>query len=49
MSPYPGMDTRFALTAWTYMDQFDELDPDRVAAFAGAHMNSPNSPEPLVR
>ena len=49
MSPYPGMDTRFALTAWTYIDRFDELDLDRLAAFAGAHMNSPNSPEPLAR
>jgi hypothetical protein len=49
MSPYPGMDTRFALTAWTYIDQFDELDLDRLVAFVDAHMNSPNSPEPLAR
>ena len=49
MSPYPGMDTRIALTAWTYQDKFDEFDEDRVVAFIVGHMGSNNAPEPFGR
>lgn len=49
MSPYPEMDTRIALTAWTFLDVFDEFDKDRVEDFARAHESSPNAPEYLVR
>jgi hypothetical protein len=33
MTPYADMDYRIALTAWQYMDTFDELDTARVEAF----------------
>ena len=46
MSPYPDMPTRIALTAWTFMDVFEEFDNDRIAAFIESHESSPNSPEP---
>ena len=49
MSPYPGMDTRIALTAWTFMDRFDEFDEQRVTQFISAHESSLNAPEPFVR
>ena len=45
VSPYPDMDTRIALTAWTFLDAFDEYDDERIRAFINAHMNSPNAPE----
>ncbi len=45
LSPYPEMDTRIALTAWTFIDQFDEFDEDRIRAFVTAHESSPNAPE----
>ena len=49
VSPYPDMDTRIALTAWTFLDAFDEYDDERIKAFVKAHMNSPNAPEYLAR
>jgi len=49
VSPYPGMEKRFALTAWTYIDSFDDYDAARIEAFIKKHMNSPEAPEPLVR
>ncbi len=33
MTPYPGMDHRIALTAWQYLDAFDEFDAQRVKTF----------------
>ena len=45
MSPYPGLDSRIALTAWTFTDRFDEFDEDRIRAFVNAHESSPNAPE----
>ena len=45
MSPYPGMDNRIALTAWTFLDRFDEFDEERIRAFVNAHESSPNAPE----
>ena len=45
MSPYPGMDTRISLTAWTFLDQFDEFDEERIDEFFQAHESSPNAPE----
>jgi hypothetical protein len=32
-APYPGMKTRIALTAWTRLDRFDELDEKRIVRF----------------
>jgi hypothetical protein len=49
LSPYPGMDTRIALTAWTFLDGFDDFDEARIAAFINAHESSLNAPEPSVR
>jgi hypothetical protein len=36
LAPYPGMDTRIALTAWTRIDKFDEFDQDRIIRFIRA-------------
>lgn len=33
LSPYPAMDHRIALTAWTKLDTFDEFDEARIASF----------------
>ena len=49
VSPYPGLDTKIALAAWTYLDKFNEFDEARIAAFIDKHMNSPEAPEPFVR
>jgi hypothetical protein len=48
VSPYPGMETLIALTAWTYLDKFDEFDAERITDFIEAHINSPDSPEPFA-
>ncbi|MDA1188183.1 MAG: DUF3105 domain-containing protein [Chloroflexi bacterium] len=48
VSPYPGMDTRIGLTAWTFIDKFDAYDEARIVAFIEDHMNSPEAPEPFV-
>jgi hypothetical protein len=48
MTPYDGMGTRIALTAWTFLDAFDEFDADRIREFIRAHESSPNAPEPEV-
>ena len=45
MSPYPGMPTKIALTAWTFIDAFDEFDEDRIKDFINSHESSPNAPE----
>ncbi len=44
-SPYPAMPTRIALTAWNYLDAFEEFDAARIVAFIAAHESSPNAPE----
>ena len=33
MTPYPDMDNRIALTAWQFLDVFDEFDAQRVRTF----------------
>jgi hypothetical protein len=33
MTPYPGMDSRIALTSWGVLDKFDEFDAARVRSF----------------
>jgi len=37
LAPYPGMDKRIALTAWTRIDKFDEFDEKRVVRFIDAY------------
>lgn len=49
MSPYEGMETRFSLVAWSFLEQFDEYDEERVQTFIETHESSPNSPEQLAR
>ena len=46
MSPYPGMSTRIALSAWTFLEQFDVFDEERVKEFIRSHESSGNAPEP---
>lgn len=41
--PRPSLDTNFALTAWNYIDKFDQFDVGRVERFIDAHLN--NGPE----
>ncbi len=37
LAPYPGMETRIALTAWSYIDAFDQYDERRILRFIEAH------------
>jgi hypothetical protein len=37
LAPYPGMKSRIALTAWTRLDRFEELDEKRVVRFIEAY------------
>lgn len=37
--PNPTIDTRIALTAWTYIDSFNEFDSARIERFIDAHLN----------
>ena len=37
LAPYPGMRTRIALTAWTRLDAFDDLDEARIVHFIRAY------------
>ena len=39
------MPNKIALTAWTFIDAFDEFDEDRIKDFIKAHESSPNAPE----
>ena len=48
MAPYPGMDTRIALTAWNFLDGFNDFNEARITAFIDHHVSSPNAPEPFV-
>jgi hypothetical protein len=37
LAPYPGMKTRIALTAWAYIDAFDDFEEQRIVRFIEAH------------
>ena len=49
LSPYPGMDTRIVITAWHFLDGFDEYDEGRIIDFIETHESSPNAPERFAR
>ena len=49
MSPYPNMGSRIALTAWTYLDELDVIDEDRIKDFINGHESSSTAPEPRAR
>lgn len=36
MAPYPALDTRIALTAWTRIDKFNDIDVERIEKFIQA-------------
>lgn len=42
LAPYPGMDARIALTAWTRIDKFDEFDEERITRFINAYRGIDN-------
>ena len=48
MSPYPDMGARIVLTAWTFIDEFDLFDEQRINEFVNSHESSPNAPEATV-
>jgi hypothetical protein len=35
--PRPNLDSKIALTAWTYIDKFNEFDIERINKFIDAH------------
>lgn len=37
MAPYPKLDTRIALTAWTRIDKFNDFDEERIQKFIKAY------------
>jgi hypothetical protein len=37
LAPYPGMETRIALTAWERIDRLDEFDEGRIKRFIRAY------------
>ncbi len=37
LAPFPGMDRRIALTAWGWIDKFDEFDEQRNVRFIKAY------------
>ena len=37
LAPYPGMDSRIAVTAWTRIDKFDNFDQQRIERFIKAY------------
>ena len=45
LSPYPDMETKIALTAWTFIDTMEAFDEERVRDFMVTHESSPNAPE----
>jgi hypothetical protein len=44
LAPYPGLDRCVALTAWTRIDKFDQVDPSRVARFIDAYRGIDHHP-----
>jgi hypothetical protein len=48
MSPYPDMDAKIALMAWTVIDKFDAFDEERLIAFILTHESAPVAPKANV-
>jgi len=40
VAPYPTMNSKIALTAWGWIDKFDEYNEDRIFEFIEAHINN---------
>jgi hypothetical protein len=45
ISPYSSMESKIALVAWNYLDEFDEFDEMRIREFIAVHESSANAPE----
>ncbi len=46
LSPYPGMDTPIAVSAWDHQLKVDSADDPRIAEFFTEYWRSQNAPEP---
>jgi len=44
LAPYPGMDTRIALTAWSRIDKLDQVDEKRIVRFIEAYRGIDHHP-----
>lgn len=44
LAPYPGMKNRIALTAWSYIDSFDQFQERRIVRFVEAHRGIDHHP-----
>ena len=49
MAPHADTGATITLAAWTFMDQFEAFDEDRIRAFVNSHESSANAPEPFAR
>jgi hypothetical protein len=47
LAPYPGMEGRIALTAWTRIDKLDEVDEKRIVRFIEAYRGIDHHPRGL--
>ncbi|MBI4299459.1 MAG: DUF3105 domain-containing protein [Chloroflexi bacterium] len=45
LSPFPGLETKITLTAWGWIDRFNEFDEKRILDFIQGHID--RGPEPL--
>ena len=39
--PYSGLNKKITLTAWNYIDEFDEFDKARISQFLEVFLNNP--------
>ena len=44
LAPYPGMDTKIALTAWGKIDKFNQFDEERITKFIEAYVGIDHHP-----
>jgi hypothetical protein len=44
LAPYPGMNEKIALTAWSRIDKFDDFDQNRIVRFIEAYIHIDHHP-----
>lgn len=49
LAPHSGTGATVSVAAWTFIDQFDFFDEDRIRDFVNSHESSANAPEPFAR
>lgn len=49
LAPHSDTGATITLTAWTFMDQMENFDEERIREFVNSHESSPNAPEPNAR